>query len=146
MQPFKLLAAGLNYMLAHLAYLIIHFEVRMLWNPDWTVAAATDYFNDDYDDLAVDYGQQDTAMHDPESNYPYAEEDPLLEEFSVKDGLPFPLLNMTYIDKTTPRPCDKEVTLYSLNEGKLYNPNMRSGKPGVVNGRLVPCHESNCER
>ena len=39
--------------------------------------------------------------------------DPLIDEFSIKDGGPIPLLQMTYINKTTPKPCDKEVKLIS---------------------------------
>lgn len=53
---------------------------------------------------------------------------------------------MTYINKTTPKPCDKEVILYELNDEKLYKPNKKMGKPVPVKGKLSNCHESNCER
>ena len=46
--------------------------------------------------------------------------DPLMDEFSVKDGGRIPLLQMTYINKTSPKPCDKQVTLYELNEERFY--------------------------
>ncbi len=74
------------------------------------------------------------------------EDDSLLEEFSVKDGKPIPLLQMTYIEKTKPRPCDQEVTLYELNDERLYKPSKRRGSPVPVKGKLSNCHESECER
>ena len=49
---------------------------------------------------------------------------------------------MTYINKTVPKPCDKEVNLYELNEERLY----KAGKPFPVKGTLTNCHESRCER
>ncbi len=104
-----------------------------------------------YEDyIATDYGQHDAAYYDRDGEYPYVEDmnegDSLLEEFSVKDGMPIPLLQMTYINKTKPRPCDQEVTLYELNDERLYKPNKRRGKPTPVKGKLSNCHESECER
>ena len=49
---------------------------------------------------------------------------------------------MTYINKTVPKPCDKEVNLYELNEERLY----KGGKLFPVKGTLTNCHESRCER
>jgi hypothetical protein len=62
-----------------------------------------------------------------------------LDNFKMKDGGPIPLLEMTYINKTQPKPCDKESYLYELNETalKLQRP---------LQGILRNCHESNCER
>ena len=68
--------------------------------------------------------------------------DPLLDEFSVKDGGRIPLLKMTYINKTSPKPCDKQVTLYELNEERFN----RDGKLRPVKGKLSNCHSSECER
>ena len=59
--------------------------------------------------------------------------------FKVKDGGPIPLLEMTYINKTQPKPCDKEAYLYELNESAL-----KQQRP--LQGILRNCHESNCER
>ena len=70
-----------------------------------------------------------------------------MEEFSIKDGGPIPLLQMTYINKTTPKPCDKEVTLYELNNAKFYKQRGRNGKPMPVKGKLSHCSNTNgCER
>ena len=41
--------------------------------------------------------------------YTDSTDDPLIDEFAIKDGSPIPLLEMTYINKTKPMPCDKEV-------------------------------------
>ena len=49
---------------------------------------------------------------------------------------------MTYINKTSPKPCDKQVTLYELNEERFY----KGGKPVPVKGKLTNCHSSECER
>ncbi len=111
------------------------------------------------EEIFTDYGQHDTAFFDSNSNYPYDDDasgggdgygsmpgDTMVEEFSVKDGMPIPLLQMTYINKTKPRPCDQEVTLYELNDERLYKPNKRRGKPTPVKGKLSNCHESECER
>jgi len=131
------------------AWMLIHFELRTLWNPDWTYAFPQGY--DDGTGIAADYGAQDSAYYDPDAAYPYGDpnnygDEELLGEFSVKDGLPIPLLKMTYINKTRPRPCDKEVTLYELNEDRLYRPNKATGQPKPVKGKLSNCHESECER
>jgi hypothetical protein len=102
-----------------------------------------------------DYGRNDAAYYDSNSNYPFMEDgeganmedDPFLDEFAIKDGEGrIPLLSMTYINKTIPKPCDKEVDLYELNDEKLYNPDKATGKPVPVKGTLSNCHESNCER
>ena len=79
--------------------------------------------------------------------YTDSTDDPLIDEFAIKDGQPIPLLEMTYINKTKPMPCDKEVILYELNDEKLYSgQNKQTGKPVTVKGNLKNCHESKCER
>ena len=57
-------------------------------------------------------------------------------------GLLLTFLQMTYINKTKPEPCDQERTLYELNESKLY----KNNRPVPVKGKLSNCHESECER
>ncbi len=96
-----------------------------------------------YDSDFYDYQNEDAVG---EMNYEQSTEDPLIHEFSLKDGGRIPLLKMTYINKTTPKPCDKEVILYELNDERLYHPNKETGKPTPVKGNLNNCHESNCER
>ena len=64
----------------------------------------------------------------------------LQEEFYQKDGGPMPLLEMTYINKTQPKPCDKEVWLYELKEEKL------SELDRPLQGILRNCHDSKCTR
>ena len=68
----------------------------------------------------------------------HAEE--MLNDFKVKDGGPIPLLEMTYINKTQPKPCDKEVWLYELKEEKL------SELDRPLQGILRNCHDSKCTR
>jgi len=162
--PFKLLAWLFNWVLGQMAMTIIRFEIHHLWNPDWTYAIP--YPQDDgYVDYAYEYDEQynDDEGHDyPEVNGgqevvetppvvsddddeaqvaepfdEFAEE--VLNDFKMKDGGPIPLLEMTYINKTQPKPCDKEAYLYELNESalKLQRP---------LQGILRNCHESNCER
>ena len=156
--PFRVISAIFNYIIAQMAWVIINFEIRQLWNPDWTYAFPSSFDDMGLDYVQADYGKQDTAYYDQNANYPFQndddgsnadnlEKDPFMDQFSFKDGGgPIPLLQMTYINKTVPRPCDKEVTLYELNDEKLYKPSKTNGKPVPVKGQLSNCHESDCER
>merc|ERR1719225_2091093 len=161
--PFKLLAWVFNWFLGQMAMTIIRFEIHHLWNPDWTYAIPypvdegySDYAYDDYDDgynddegqfAEVNGGQEvvetppvvsdDDEAQVAEPFDEFAEE--VLNDFKMKDGGPIPLLEMTYINKTQPKPCDKEAYLYELNETAL-----RLQRP--LQGILRNCHESSCER
>jgi len=89
----------------------------------------TDNEDDDDDEATVEQ---------PKDPYDQFNEE-ILKEYKMKDGGPIPLLEMTYINKTRPKPCDKEVYLYELNETAL-------SKQTPLQGILRNCHESNCER
>jgi len=165
--PFKMMAWLFNWLLGNIAATIIRMEIHHLWNPDWTWALPApqdrDYVQDDYGSYPYDYNEEygdddyDNSI-DPGSveqagpvvsddddgearvEEPYdefAEEE--LKDFKMKDGGPIPLLEMTYINKTQPKPCDKEAYLYELNETAL-----RLQRP--LQGILRNCHESSCER
>jgi len=160
--PFKMLSWMFNWMMGNLAYTIIRLELHHLWNPDWTWAIPApqhDYVDDDYayGDDYVDYGEEygtDSGGIEPEMpvvtdddddeaavQEPYDEfGEQELNDFKMKDGGPIPLLEMTYINKTQPKPCDKEVYLYELNETALRS----NDRP--LQGILRNCHESNCQR
>ena len=138
-KPFRFFKWAFNYILGQIAWTIIHLELRTLWNPDWTYAypsASDDNYENEYE---ISDGYYDSKVN-------VYDDDPIMEEFSVKDGLPIPLLKMDYINKTKPKPCDKEVTLFELNDEKLYKPSKKNGKPVPVKGKLSNCHESECER
>ena len=163
--PFKLIAWVFNWMLGQMAMTIIRLEIHHLWNPDWTYALPQpqrtdpDYAYSDYSDQIGYYDDDDSLYAEPNGppiqetpvvsddedeadveTPPYEEfENEVLNEFKMKDGGPIPLLEMTYINKTLPKPCDKEAYLYELNETalKLQRP---------LQGILRNCHESNCER
>eukprot|EP00096_Caligus_rogercresseyi_P006770 TRINITY_DN2360_c0_g1_i7.p1 TRINITY_DN2360_c0_g1~~TRINITY_DN2360_c0_g1_i7.p1 ORF type:complete len:691 (+),score=187.76 TRINITY_DN2360_c0_g1_i7:226-2298(+) len=143
--PFKFLNWAFNAMLGNVAWFLIRMEIHHLWNPDWTYAMPPSQ------EMGKDYVEQEGAAY-YDDNYPVAPDlssttpDPLIDEFSLKDGSPIPLLPMTYINKTTPKPCDKQVFLYELNDEKLYKPNKATGKPRPIKGRLSNCHNSECER
>jgi len=91
----------------------------------------TDGEGDDDDD-------DEATVEQPKDPYDAFNEE-ILKEYKMKDGGPIPLLEMTYINKTRPKPCDKEVYLYELNETAL-------AKQTPLQGILRNCHESNCER
>jgi hypothetical protein len=145
--PFKMAAAVFNWILGQIAWTIIRFEIHHLWNPDWTYA-----FPQNFDTVRdqpmepVDAAQQLPEPIEEEEVMLTGEEadtsttiDPLLDEFSIKDGGPIPLLQMTYINKTTPKPCDKEVTLYELNTGIFYKNKNTKGQLEPVKGILEEC-------
>jgi hypothetical protein len=137
LSPFKMMAAMFNYILGQIAWTIIRFEIHHLWNPDWTYAfpqGLGELETDQYDMMP------DADVSDDMGGTDYY--DPLMDEFSIKDGGRIPLLKMTYINKTSPRPCDKQVTLYELNEASFT----RGGKTVPVKGKLTNCHSSECER
>ena len=52
-------------------------------------------------------------------------------------------VQLAYINKTRPRPCDKQVTLYNVNDLKLKD---TSGKYTAVKGKLSNCHSNGCGR
>ncbi|KAB7498221.1 Voltage-dependent calcium channel subunit alpha-2/delta-3 [Armadillidium nasatum] len=54
----------------------------------------------------------------------------------------FPRLQLAFINKTEPRPCDKEVNLYKLNNSKLKETKSDKFKP--VKGKLSNCHSNGC--
>eukprot|EP00090_Calanus_glacialis_P023864 TRINITY_DN369_c0_g1_i2.p1 TRINITY_DN369_c0_g1~~TRINITY_DN369_c0_g1_i2.p1 ORF type:complete len:1310 (+),score=311.46 TRINITY_DN369_c0_g1_i2:336-4265(+) len=160
--PFKLIAWMFNWILGQMAMTIIRFEIHHLWNPDWTYALPYPQVDPDYayPDYSDGYQYDDDVLYEAEPNGPPIEETPVvsdddgeatvvepfdefqeevLDNFKMKDGGPIPLLEMTYINKTQPKPCDKESYLYELNETalKLQRP---------LQGILRNCHESNCER
>merc|ERR1719461_514863 len=160
--PFKLITWLFNWLLGQMAWTIIRFELHHLWNPDWTYAfpqtnqldyayayADGAYYDDDeeYEYRPEDYNGGMVSPEVTDNEEPAVEEtehetedaDEMLNDFKVKDGGPIPLLEMTYINKTQPRPCDKEAYLYELNEGAL-----KQQRP--LQGILRNCHESNCER
>ena len=145
-----------------MAWTIIRFEIHHLWNPDWTYAFPNEqqldyayayadgaYYDDDEDEYGMENGDYNGGMEAPEVtdndeadvvDEPYDEHaEEMLNDFKVKDGGPIPLLEMTYINKTQPKPCDKEAYLYELNESAL-----KAQRP--LQGILRNCHESNCER
>lgn len=137
LSPFKMMAAMFNYILGQVAWTIIRFEIHHLWNPDWTYAfpqGLGEVETDQYDAMP------EADVNDDMGGTDYY--DPLMDEFSIKDGGRIPLLKMTYINKTSPRPCDKQVTLYELNEASFT----RGGKTVPVKGKLTNCHSSECER
>ena len=56
----------------------------------------------------------------------------------------FIIFKLAYINKTRPKPCDKEVNLYKLNNSKLKETNSDKYKP--VKGKLSNCHSNGCGR
>jgi len=142
--PFKTMAWLFNYIIGQIAWTIIRLEIHHLWNPDWTYAFPQPQEPAPVlDDGEPDFYPQDTeGQYDNSYDYEDDMGDPYIDQFNVKDGAPIPLLQMTYINKTKPRPCDKEVTLYELNEARLY----KNNRPWPVKGKLQNCHESECER
>ena len=162
--PFKLMAWLFNWLIGNIAMTIIRLEIHHLWNPDWTWALPApqdrDYVSDDdslynsdayYDDEDYDnYDNVDNSNEEipvvSDNDDAHVEQEPYdefmeeeLKDFKMKDGGPIPLLEMTYINKTQPKPCDKEAYLYELNETALH-----LQRP--LQGILRNCHESNCER
>jgi hypothetical protein len=129
-----------------------------LWNPDWTYAFPNNFpqtVSDNGGPNIPDVENGEDVVNRPDGEQfmtgeeydESATDDPLLDEFSIKDGGPIPLLQMTYINKTTPKPCDKEVTLYELNNAKFYRQRNRQGKLTPVKGKLSHCSNTNgCER
>ena len=81
---------------SQVAWTIIRFEIHHLWNPDWTYAFPQQSMMEAetvYDENNME------EMENGEDQYGGADYyDPLLDEFSVKDGGRIPLLKMTYIN------------------------------------------------
>jgi len=140
--PFKILKNLFNWILAQAAWTLIRFEIHHLWNPDWTYAFPQGMEPETVYEDAMGAGAPGMDMDNDDDGAEQEFYDPLMDEFSVKDGGRIPLLKMTYINKTSPKPCDKQVTLYELNEERFY----RDGKSMPIKGKLSFCHSSDCER
>jgi len=139
--PFKMMAAMFNYILGQIAWTIIRFEIHHLWNPDWTYAFPQS-MQEQVETVYEDVNMMPDADVSDDMGGGTDYYDPLMDEFSIKDGGRIPLLKMTYINKTSPRPCDKQVQLYELNESRFN----KNGKAVPVKGKLSNCHSSECER
>nr|XP_045625506.1 voltage-dependent calcium channel subunit alpha-2/delta-3-like isoform X3 [Procambarus clarkii] len=69
-------------------------------------------------------------------------EDKATEDYEQQEDGDFPAIGLAYINKTHPRPCDKEVYLYKLQNKKL----MQDGAYKPVKGKLSNCHTNGCGR
>lgn len=138
-----------KWMMSQVAWTIIRLEIHHLWNPDWTYAFPApqeqNVVMDDEEASVEDmyFADDDDPGRNMDTMYvDTLQEDELMSQFSLKDGSPIPLLQMTYINKTKPQPCDKHIPLYELREERLY----KRGRPEPVKGKLSNCHENECER
>ncbi|XP_047483058.1 voltage-dependent calcium channel subunit alpha-2/delta-3-like isoform X3 [Penaeus chinensis] len=114
-------------------------------SPDISEADFDDGINEselleEIDILYTDWADEDEeALYtdDPEDDRQYSEE----YDHQAEDG-DFPSLELAYINKTHPRPCDKEVELYKLQNHKLQT----DGNYKPVKGKLSNCHPNGCGR
>ncbi|KAF2364718.1 Voltage-dependent calcium channel alpha-2/delta subunit conserved region [Trinorchestia longiramus] len=96
----------------------------------------------DYDDLFDENGEdEDAEYHDEFLAEDY--DDTSEDYVQSPDAEGFPQLELAYINKTRPRPCDKQVYLYNLNNDKLKD---TSGVFETVKGKLSNCHTNGCGR
>ncbi|CAL4060429.1 unnamed protein product, partial [Meganyctiphanes norvegica] len=100
--------------------------------PDYVSDQPVDYI----DEVIVTYADDD---YDNETQPDYDEK---CYYTTKTEGDPFPV-KLAFINKTRPRPCDKEVDLYKLQLEKLKDPN-KLYKP--VKGKLSNCHSNGCGR
>lgn len=54
-------------------------------------------------------------------------------------------MESAYINKTRPRPCDKQMDLYSLQADRLFEKG-RPERPRAVKGRLANCNANSFTR
>ncbi|XP_069952252.1 voltage-dependent calcium channel subunit alpha-2/delta-3 isoform X28 [Cherax quadricarinatus] len=102
----------------------------------------------EYEDVLGEIYYDIDGMHPdgkvpPDYDPPYGEEDgdfPSIE--SRTPQLPLMNIQLAYINKTHPRPCDKEVYLYKLQNHKLQ----QEGAYKPVKGKLSNCHTNGCGR
>ncbi|KAK8733957.1 hypothetical protein OTU49_006268 [Cherax quadricarinatus] len=90
----------------------------------------------EYEDVLGEIYYDIDGMH-PDGKVPPDYDPPYGEE----DG-DFPSIELAYINKTHPRPCDKEVYLYKLQNHKLQ----QEGAYKPVKGKLSNCHTNGCGR
>ncbi|XP_064082138.1 voltage-dependent calcium channel subunit alpha-2/delta-3-like isoform X2 [Macrobrachium nipponense] len=94
-----------------------------------------------------DYDNVEKSVAFPSLETPTTTEDikveqaPTPSEEKKSEKLEFPI-ELAYINKTKPRPCDKEVNLYILQNNKLK----QDGVYKPVKGKLSNCHANGCGR
>ncbi|XP_066951504.1 voltage-dependent calcium channel subunit alpha-2/delta-3-like isoform X4 [Macrobrachium rosenbergii] len=94
-----------------------------------------------------DYDNVEKSVAFPSLETPTTTEDikveqtPTPSEDKKSEKLEFPI-ELAYINKTKPRPCDKEVNLYILQNNKLK----QDGVYKPVKGKLSNCHANGCGR
>ncbi|XP_042866584.1 voltage-dependent calcium channel subunit alpha-2/delta-3-like isoform X9 [Penaeus japonicus] len=110
----------------------------------------TDWADEDEEALYTDDPEDDRQYPD---DYEHQAEDgdfPSLETYGYIDPdfnkrqkkFVKELIKLAYINKTHPRPCDKEVNLYKLQNHKLQT----DGNYKPVKGKLSNCHPNGCGR
>jgi hypothetical protein len=109
--PFKLLFWLLNWVFGQMAWVAIRFEIRSLWNLDWTYAypkpqepvfdQSVDYetYSDEYvENAGYGEGEWEGAVENQPVNGVFEEnpdDNKPENKFYMKNGGPMPLLEMT---------------------------------------------------
>ncbi|XP_047483064.1 voltage-dependent calcium channel subunit alpha-2/delta-3-like isoform X9 [Penaeus chinensis] len=168
--PVQMLKWTANWIMSNIFWVLVKTHLYTLWDPNqawaYTHGAREDIYPDinnphmepvDYkevfDETIADYfsdepapevakeypavEENDLPDYDPEDDRQYSEE----YDHQAEDG-DFPSLELAYINKTHPRPCDKEVELYKLQNHKLQT----DGNYKPVKGKLSNCHPNGCGR
>ncbi|KAK7068849.1 Voltage-dependent calcium channel subunit alpha-2/delta-4 [Halocaridina rubra] len=97
---------------------------------------------EDPDEVLSEYIDMLDGIYDDFDGVNPDESHQFIDDYDVESSDSFPRIELAYINKTKPRPCDKEVTLYRLQNKKL----IQDGAFKPVKGKLSNCHTNGCHR
>jgi len=129
--PFKFMKWAVHWAIGRATWLLLQTQLAQLINPEWA--------------WSLEQEQPDYADDDDASafNYPGVREEEGDKVYVyLEDGL---TMESAYINKTRPRPCDKQMDLYSLQADRLFEKG-RPERPRAVKGRLANCNANSFTR
>ncbi|XP_064082141.1 voltage-dependent calcium channel subunit alpha-2/delta-3-like isoform X5 [Macrobrachium nipponense] len=146
--PVQMIKWSFNWIVGNIFWLMVKTHLYTLWDP-----------NEAWAYTHVERDAQYPVVNEPSPDYPdhkeYSEpngfpddSEPYEDYDNVEKSVAFPSLELefpielAYINKTKPRPCDKEVNLYILQNNKLK----QDGVYKPVKGKLSNCHANGCGR
>ncbi|XP_045110039.1 voltage-dependent calcium channel subunit alpha-2/delta-3-like isoform X24 [Portunus trituberculatus] len=148
--PIQTLKWFANWMMGNVFWVLVKTQLYTLWDPNEAWAYAQGQWDPNAaptDEVTYSKGPINHQSTFGEYQEMFPDEAGIPTEDTKRTESPdvvgdFPPLELAYINKTHPRPCDKTVYLYKLQSKKLK----QDGLYKPVKGKLSNCHTNGCGR